>query len=466
MIPRMRRLIIPSLIILTSCHTRAPYVPMEISAPRSWKEVTIEESITSTSLEQWWEMFDDPVLNELEADAMDNNLTLAAAWKRVCEVRAIARSVGADLSPQLDLVPSYFHLDSLEQTFFTDSTNQRCFFSQWSLPLAISYEVDLWKKLSDATESKIAAAEASEEEARAIFLSLTAEVANHYFWLRRFDSEIKTVDQMLNCLENTLALIETRYKAGLVTFLDVTRIQALIAQTSSDKHELILERKREENILATLCGKFASAFSIEMRELTHKAPVISPGLPSTLLYRRPDIAQAEREMASLYAEVGATYATYFPSLSMTTQVGLSSPELQELLNWKSRLFSVAVNSLQTIFDGGRIAANVDAAQVRFEQTALAYEQRILTAFQEVEDALASCRQRSLQSEQMKVAVKASQEATALALEQYKKGIANYLHVIDAERNWLDAQRNQVAIHQLQLQAAVDLIKALGGGYQK
>jgi multidrug efflux system outer membrane protein len=335
---------------------------------------------------------------------------------------------------------------------------------QYNLPLIVNWEIDLWNKVSHGCHAGIARAEAAVEQLASAHLILSTDVASTYFILRALDTEQQLLIDTLALRQNSYELTQTRFESGLVTRLDVSRAEALLAQTEADFEEITRQRAVQENILALLCGEAASDFCVAQDPLCTEPPVVAADLPSDMLCRRPDIAQAERVLQAFYHEMGVGYASLFPSLSLTGQVGCSSPALENWLSWHARLWALAIDTTQTLFDSGRNCALYEASKQRYQQALARYRQAVLASFQEVENALASGHQhnRALKATQRQVA--AAADAADLTQQRYEDGLITYLDVLDTQRTLLDAQRQEVRLLGARYTDVVQLIKALGGGW--
>jgi outer membrane protein, multidrug efflux system len=462
------------LLFLSSCRVGPEYTPPELLAPDSWKNPYAAAELPQFR-EYWWEVFDDELLNCLETHAVEYNPTLYVALQSVFEARATAGVVGADLYPQLFCNPSYSSVGILQQLFLPSGVQQqlpgltalqpfRIHQLQYLLPMDLSYEVDLWGKIRDQYDSAVFNAEAQSDAYYNVMLTLTSDLASAYFQLRGYDAQIDLYKATIQTREKNLQLTQNRFNKGLVTYLDVTQAQVDLANASASYEDAIRLRKLAENQIAVLTGAFASDFCIEHRPLRDSPPVIPAGIPSTVLLRRPDIAQNERAMASQHALVNAAHANFFPSLTLTGALGYSSPDIRQFLKWISRYWAAGANASQMVFDGGRDDYNLEAAWARFFEATGTYQQTVLTAFQEVEDSLNNIEQYHKEARQLQIAVEASRKATGISLNRYQRGVAIYLEVVENERLQLQAETNYVNVQSLLYVSTVQLIKALGGGF--
>lgn len=467
------------LALLSGCRVGPRYDPPAPQAPPEWKSNHYESTDVTPHVEYWWQVFDDQQLNWLEEQAVANNPNLYVALEKVMEARAIARAEAASLYPQINLYPEYSNVGMLFKPFIpanlfgTSGATPpigsippfRIHQLQYFLPLNLSYEVDLWGKIRNQVDSAIFHAEAEAENYCAALLTLTADLASNYFQLRGYDAQIIFLQKTIETRKKNLDLTQSRHSKGLVNVLDVTQAEADYSSAKAHLFDVQRLRNLTENQIAVLMGIPASLFHLEPNPLLFPPPTIPPGVPSTVLLKRPDIAQAERTMASEHAQVGVAYATFFPALTLTGTVGFSSPDLSRFLRWISRYWMLGANSSQMVFDGGRDCANLQAAFARFREASGEYQQQVLIAFQEVENALNNIDLHAKQAEALLEASKAAKKATQISKNRYVNGVSIYLEVVENERIELEAEINWVEVLSLQYVDTVQLIKALGGSWE-
>jgi len=416
----------------------------------------------------WWRVFDDPVLDQLESDASRASPTLQAAFSRVQASRALQQVARADLFPSIDagFGPTREKLSPASQLRAQDVTIPSQ--TLWRAQADVSYEVDLFGKVSDANRAAQADAMQSEALYRSTLLTLQADVAQRYFTLREEDAELAIYRRNVTLREAQLQFVQHRFDEGEVSELDLAQAKTELAGTRADAMSTERQRATTEHALAVLLGRTPAEFSLAAAPLVPVRIDIPPGLPSDLLERRPDVAAAERAMAAANARIGVAKGAYFPSLSLTGSAGVESATLGDLFKWSSRAFllgPLAGTALSVpIFDGGRRRGNLANARAAYEEDAANYRQTVLQAFQEVEDSLSDLRILKTQTRTQDAAVAASQRAAHISQSQYREGAANYLSVIDAERNVLQSQRSAAQLYGVQAGATVKLIRALGGGW--
>jgi multidrug efflux system outer membrane protein len=333
---------------------------------------------------------------------------------------------------------------------------------------SVSYEVDLFGRVASTVDAAQADTQRSEALYRSVLLALQADVAQNYFALRQLDAELAVFDQAVGLREQALKLVQRRYDEGDINALDVSRAKAELATARSDAMTVRRLRATSEHSLAVLLGKAPADFAMPPSPIERIDFRLPPGLPSALLERRPDIAAAERAMAAANARVGVAKAAFFPSLTLTGSAGYESGSMGDLFKWSSRSFllgPLAGTMLNLpIFDGGLRRGNLANARAVYEEDAALYQQQVLTAFREVEDNLSDLRILDEQIATQAEAVDASAQAAQVSRAQYREGAVNYLDVIDAERGVLQANRSAVQLQGLQATATVNLIRALGGGW--
>ena len=447
------------------------YRPPTNSAPSAYKAAELGNWKEGAPLDNvpkgaWWNVFNDPTLDRLETEAAEGNGNLKAAVARVDESRAAARIARADLLPSLDFNPSFVRqrYSPNEQPSFGPLTA-----NTWSTPLDLSYEVDLWGRVRRGFESARADAQSSLAAYYNVLLTLQSDVAQNYFALRSLDAEIAIVNSTVELRHEQVNLVQTRYSGGIGNELDMARAETELATTEAEAASLAQRRAQLENALAILAGANPSTFHLPPLNITNwnpAPPEIPAGLPSDLLERRPDVATAERQLASANARIGVAKASFFPAITLTGSGGFLSADVDSLFNWSSRTWSFGPSISLPIFAGGRLRANYHRSQAAFAEAAGQYQQQVLVAFGDVENSLSAIHYLANQSAAQDRAVEHSKRAADLATDRYTSGIVSYLEVVDASRDALDAQRSAAQLAGQRLIADVQLIKALGGGWNE
>jgi multidrug efflux system outer membrane protein len=447
---------------LSSCQVSPQYTPPTTCAPVEWKRTQKCES-SPPKVEHWWEVFNDCQLNYLEWQALTANYDLFAAFERVKQARALAGVSKSELYPHLNLEPFYINQGILYRLYgkqFRNIIREHRRTNQ--LPFVVNYELDLWGKLQRAYESALWNLGAEEEAFQGFLLILTTDLAASYFHLRSLDTEIVLFEATIQSRAKAYEIIKDRYEEKITDYSDVSRAEFEYKNTVAQCFRAQRLRDLEENKIAVLLGVPPSNFKIPPMQLQNYLPIIPEGLPSSILLRRPDIAEAERRIASKHASMGVAYASFFPSISLTGILGFSSPELRDFMSWKSRLWTMGANALQPIFDAGFLCSNLKFAVSKFREADDAYRQTVLKAFQDVEDALANLDGLKNEYESIEQAVRAAKTTYQIASDRYYTGVTFYLDVVDSERQELDSQRHLIALLGERYAATVQLIKALGG----
>jgi len=329
---------------------------------------------------------------------------------------------------------------------------------------SVSWEPDLFGRVRKTVEAARATAQASAGDLENVSLALHATLAVDYFQLRTLDAEAQLLNSTVATDERALQLTQNRYQGGVASAVDVAQAQTQLETTRAQAIDVNVARQQFEHAIAVLAGEPASTFSLTFAPWNAPPPDIPPGLPSDLLERRPDIAAAERRVAAANAEIGVARAAYFPSLSVTGVGGFESSTLSNLLAGPSGFFSVGASAAITAFDVGRRRGINDQAQAAYRQTAANYQQTLLIAFQEVEDNLVALRVLQDEAKTQQAAVAASENSLQLSVNRYKGGVTNYLEVTTAQGIALSNERLLVEILARRMTASVQLIQALGGGW--
>jgi len=415
----------------------------------------------------WWEIFHDQQLDSLETEAIGHNQDLAVARERLAQARAIVTVNRAPLFPQLDANAGAARnkISADRPLALYNFSNASTVQNDFTAGFSVHYEVDLF----GAVRRQYEAARASEQQTRADLenarLVVTAEVAGDYLNLRALDAEIDVVRQNIAAQRRALDFVTSRHDMGVASGLDLAQAQAQLDSTVTQIDLLRVQREQLEHALAALTGAAAPEFAIAPALAPLAVPEIPIGVPSDLLERRPDVASAERAMAAANAQIGVAKAAYFPSVPLAGAYGVESNTLSSLFNAASNFWALGVAATGSLFDAGRLSANIDFAQAGYRATVASYRQTVLTAMQEVQDGLTGSANLSRAASEAAAAVRSAQRVVDLANDRYAGGLATYLDVVTAEQALLANQRLQVQINGQQVLTAVFLVKALGGGWQ-
>jgi outer membrane protein, multidrug efflux system len=413
----------------------------------------------------WWQIYRDPQLDTLERRATTGNLDLQAELSRLEQARAQVRLVRAGMLPQLDADSTATHYSqSLHSPLYIPPTIN----SDYALEGDFSYEIDVWGRIRNATKSAELGAQATAADLAALNLAVHAEVASDYFTLHGEDAQQALLDRTVADYQRALELTEALHQGGLAPRSDVDQANAQLQSAMTEADELRLRRKETQHALAVLLGESASLLHLEARPLPIDAapPMIDPGLPSTLLERRPDIAAAERRVAAANAGVGVARAAYFPVFSLEGGAGLESDRAANWLSAPSMLWSFGPSAALSLFDGGRRRARVLEARAAYEEDVARYRGTVVAAYRDVEDSLAALQELGLESASESAAVVATRRALVQSREQYRAGLISYLQVVVTENAALAAQLSATDIAVRRLNASVALVEALGGGWRE
>jgi multidrug efflux system outer membrane protein len=443
------------------------------SVPDAYKSSELGSWKVGNPLDQvpkgtWWEVFGDTNLNQLEAQALETNQELKGAVARVDQARATARVARSEFFPYISADPSLVrqrYSPNQDPSFGAITANT------FSMPLDLSYEIDLWGRVRRSFESARAEAVASLASFQNIMLTLESDVAQNYFLLRALDAEISAVSATVVLRKEQVQLVRSRFEGGIGNELDIARAETELATTEAEASSLARRRSELENALAILVGINPTVFRIaalegESSNWDPKPPAIPAGLPSDLLQRRPDVAEAERQLAAANARIGVAKAAFFPVLRLTGSGGYVSGDFDSLFNWESRVWSIGPSLSLPIFAGGRNRANYKHSQAAYQESIAKYRQQILVAFGEVENSLSGIHFLAEQAAAQTRALTSAKRATELATQRYRSGLVSYLEVVDSSREELQNQRLSAVLTGLRLVSTVQLVKSLGGGWDE
>jgi NodT family efflux transporter outer membrane factor (OMF) lipoprotein len=420
---------------------------------------------------KWWTAFNDPQLNELEEKASVSNQQIAAAVDNFVAARALVRQARSQYFPTLTTNPSVIRqlpspaeFSGLQSGAPSSSGLSVKTFNDFSLPFDASWEPDFWGRIRNSVRVSTYAAQASAADLENVRLGVQAELAVDYYELRAQDSLKKLFDATVAAYQEDLDLTRSQYKAGLSSDEAVAQAEAQLKVAQAQDTNLGILRAQYEHAIAVLIGQSASTFSLRASDSEPDLPAIPVGIPSELLERRPDIASAERAVAQANAQIGVVKAAYFPVIVLSATGGFGNASISNWLTWPSRFWSVGPSLAETIFDAGLRKATVQQYRATYNETVANYQQTVLTAFQQVEDNLASLRILGQDIDQQNAATEAAARALQEATTRYKAGLDPYLNVIAAQTGLLNDQQTAVTFRMERKVAEVQLIKALGGGW--
>jgi multidrug efflux system outer membrane protein len=458
------------LVLLTGCSVGPNYhqpAPVALPMDWHWKKAEPRDDLAKGP---WWELFHDPDLSRLEELAVAQNQDLKAAVARVDEARARARLSGASFFPTLTLSPSYTRTQPTADnpqfakvpipgilTRFEPNNS-------FSVPLDLSYEIDIWGRVRRSFESAQAQAQASVADYQNVLLTLNSDVAVEYLTLREYDLETRILEDTVKARTESLRINRVRVQAGRATDVDVAQAQTDLTNAEAQVAAVQQSRAETQNALAVLCGSDASDLPLPFHPLDLGVPIIPVGLPASLLERRPDVAEAERTMAAKNAQIGVAYAAFFPAVSLTGEGGVLSARATDLFHWQNSIWSFGPSISLPVFDGGQNLSNLQLARAQYNESVAQYRSTVLNAVRDVENALADLQFLARETAALRQSVQSSRQATDLEQKRFRVGQTNYTDVIVADETRLSTERSDAQVRGQQLYATVRLIKALGGGW--
>jgi len=412
----------------------------------------------------WWTIFGDPQLNELEPKVAAANQDLKAAEARFRQARALIQYSRSGLAPTIGVSPAVGGERASANRPYFNKANGSNSLADLQLPLDFNYEIDLWGRIRHGVSAAREQAQASAADVQTALLSLQAELAIDYFEARSADADEKLLKDTVKDYEEAYRITTNRFQGGVAPQSDVDQARTQLEAARVEASDVTLRRAQYEHAIAVLLGQPPSTFSLGEAPLHARPPAIPVGLPSELLERRPDIAAAERRVAEANDRVGIARAAFFPTLSLGASVGYESTALTSLISRSSFLWAVGPTLSQTLFDAGRRRSVSEQAYAAFDETVANYRQTSLSAFQQVEDNLAALRVLRLEAQHQRQATLSAQAAQQIFNNRYVGGIDTYLQVVTAQTTALNNERNDIDIMRRQMDASVLLIKALGGGW--
>jgi len=509
--------------MLCACNPGPKYAKPPVQAPIAYKESAPQEFKEGSGWKvaqpgddkirgKWWEIYNDRQLNALEEQVQISNQSIIAAEANYRAAAGLVVSAHANLFPTITASPSYTNsrfsstsrggvvlgsttgsttgatttgatttgtttTGTTTGTTGTTTTSTGTsgvsgvagvgnagIINTFSLPFQFSYEVDLWHKVRNTIAQNAFSAQASAGDLATALLSTQAQLAQDYFQVRALDAERKILEDTVTAYQQTLDLTMAQFRGGTASEENVAQAQTQLETAEAQQTDLGVSRAQYEHAIAMLIGRPPANFALEVAPLNANPPAVPVALPSELLERRPDIAAAERRVAAANAGVGIARAAYYPTLSLSATLGLQSSSLAQWFTWPSRFWSLGPQLAQTLFDAGARRGATQQAEAQYDQAVANYRQTVLTAFQAVEDNLASLRILSQEIEQQRKAVQAATHYLDLSLARYKSGVDSYLNVITAQTTVLTNRETQLQIELREMTSSVLLVQALGGGW--
>jgi NodT family efflux transporter outer membrane factor (OMF) lipoprotein len=455
--------------LLPACIAPPHYVVPPVPVPPAYKEdspaaaeLQPAQPRDQVSRQGWWGMFGDPQLDSLESQIAGHNPTIAEAEARVREARAVVKQDRAGYFPVVTGTASV--TKSTGGTDFRSATGGT--FTDHSLGISASWEPDFWGRVRSTVAAGSASAQAATGDLESARLSVSADLAADYYQLRSLDAELALFDDTIAAYERAATLTTNQYNAGIVSRADVEQANTQLASAQAQAVDVRLQRAQLEHAIAVLIGEPPAMLTLAPMPLNGDPPGVPVDVPSQILERRPDIAAAERRVAAANAQIGIASSAFFPSVTLGGSAGLEATHLADWLSWPARFWSVGPSLALTLFDAGARRAAKAQAVASYDETAGAYRQTVLTAFQDVEDNLAAEHLLADEAGKAQAAVTAAQRSLDISLNQYRAGIVSYLQVATQQTALLTNQRTAVSLTGRRFVAAVQLVRALGGGWDR
>jgi NodT family efflux transporter outer membrane factor (OMF) lipoprotein len=452
---------------LTGCVVGPKYHPPPAPAPPAYKEVADWKPAQPNEQNlggNWWTVFQDPQLDALELQVNVSNQNLKAAEAQFQQARASLRYNRANYYPTVTAGPSATRTRVSANR--PGSTVAGRTYNDFVLPFDLSYQVDAWGQVRKTVESYREQAQASAADLATVNLSMHADLAVDYFQARSLDAEEQLLNSTVTEYQQALELNESRFQGGIASDVEVEQAKTQLQTTQAQAIDVGVARAQYEHAVAILMGKPPAEFSLPPLPLTAPPPHIPISMPSELLERRPDIAAAERRVASANAQIGVAMSAYYPQINLSASGGFESASITSLLNGPSSLWSVGLSAVGTLLDGGRRRALTDQARAAYDSQVATYRESVLTGFQQVEDNLAAVRILENEAQVQEQAVAAAQRSLDLSVTRYKGGVTSYLEVITAQSAALSDEVTAVNILGRRMADTVLLIQALGGGWDR
>jgi NodT family efflux transporter outer membrane factor (OMF) lipoprotein len=454
-------------LLLGACSLAPPLQTPVVPTADAYKELgrwTQAQPADRLPRDSWWTLYDSAELNELEKQLIAGSPTLAAALANYAQAKAFTDQARAGLFPTVGLNASTERARESVHAPLISSTTPR-YYDDNVLGGSVSYELDLWGQIRNEVAEAKANAAASAADLENARLSLIAQLVDDYIQLRSLDRDSKILDETVQAYTRALELTAQRHGAGIAPGLDVSQAQTQLDAARSQAAQILAQRALMEHAIAALLGRSASTFSIKPQIVDVALPQIPSGVPATLLQRRPDIAAAQRRMMAANANIGVARAAYYPTITLGGQGGFQSTGYSNWLSAPSSFWAIGPNALLSVFDGGLRRAQVAQARAEFDASAAYYRSTVVTAFQQVEDSLATLNHYHDAAAEERAAVDAAQRTLDFAMALYKQGATDYLTVVTSQTALLQTQLEALDLDTLRLSASVDLIRALGGGWE-
>ncbi|CAG9224653.1 Heavy metal RND efflux outer membrane protein, CzcC family [Paraburkholderia caribensis] len=456
---------------LTACSTLPHYSPPQTAVPDHFASVpqasagwTLAAPADTQSRGPWWTLYGDDELNHLEAQVDVSNQTVRKAVAQLEAARAMVDYQRAGYAPVVTAGASaqrYRTSQNVQHKSLAGKTQP-----DFSVGLAASWEPDLFGRVKDATVNARDNAQASEADLQSVRLAVAADLATDYFDLRSLDRQKKLLDDTVTAYAAALRILQQQLNDGAIDASAVAQAQTQLESTRTQDSDIDVQRTQLQHAIATLIGQPASSFSLPPRVETIALPQIPAGVPSQLLERRPDIAAAERRVAAANAQIGEAHAAFYPNLTLSATAGLESTFFAPWLTAPSLFWSLGSQIAGTLFDGGRRTAALKGANAQYDGAVADYRQTVLVAFQQVEDNLSSLDTLANEADSQQRATTAADLSLKLTTNRFQAGAVNYLDVVTAQTIALSNERTAEQIDARRIDASVQLLKALGGGWDR
>ena len=461
--------------LLVGCNVGPKYARPPVDTPPAYKELNVPDSAATPGWKlahpsdatvhgNWWEIFNEPELNSLEAQVNVSNQTIAQAMANLEQTRALVKEARAQLYPTVSGGVGLSRIRNPLAGVSAAGTGNASSFNEYTLPFDASWVPDLWGRVRNIVAVNVANAQISASDLENVRLTAQAELAVDYFDLRGQDAIAELLKSTVMAYQQSLDLTKALYETGIDSDEAVAQAETQLESTQAQETNLGILRAQLEHAIATLTGKPASNFSVAALPLNANPPAIPVGVPSQLLERRPDVSAAERSMSQANAQIGVARAAYFPTVTLSAALGLESTHIGDWFTWPFRFWTFGPSANETIYDAGLRKAAVQQFRATYEANLASYRQTVLTAFQQVEDDLSTLRILAVQIQQQDTAVQSANRNLTLATDRYRLGIDPYLNVITAQTTLLTGQQTALNLRIQQMTASVQLVEALGGGW--
>ncbi len=466
------------LALVAGCHIGPRYqppAPPAVAAPNfkestvnfqdqpGWKVASPQDAMIRGN---WWEIFNEPELNTLEEQLNIDNQNLKQYFQQYMEARAQIAEARSQYWPTITAGPSFSRSKSSANLQHSTQANTGQTSSMWNAPIDVSWTPDLWGKIRNEVHEAQYAAQASEADLELEKLTEQSSLAEYYFEIRGQDMLQRILNDTVAADQKALDANQGAYDTGTGDYISVVEAKSTLASAQSAATNVGLLRAQYEHAIAVLLGKIPSDFSIPVKPMVYTPPPIPTGVPSQLVERRPDIAASERTLAEANATIGVGYGAFFPQVTISASGGFQSSTLKHLFDWPSRIWSIGPSASQVIFDGGLYRAELHQYTATYNADLASYRQTVLTAFQQVEDSLAATRIYSQQILEQQEALKAARQYLDLETERYNAGVDPYVDVVTSQTTLLNDQQTLNSLQVEEMMSAVELVQALGGGWDR